>query len=468
MGAALKKAIPAIGSTPKAMKHQNYSLTRMAESDIIFDMSDPGTGKTYVQVAAFARRRRKSRVGGKALVLATRSLLHAAWFCDIRKFAPDMKVSIAYAKNRAEAMHADADIYVTNHDAVKDLLKYPPAFWKDFDTLIIDESTAFKHHTSQRSKAVSKLAHKHFRYRTCMSGTPMSNGILDLWHQVFILDEGKRLGGSYYGFRNAACTPTQIGNNVNAVKWEDKEGVDVVVADILKDITIRHKFEDCVDIPENYRHAVPFQMEKKHAAAYQEMQDYHYVQLKKTGVSAVNGAVVYGKLLQIASGAVYDDAGNYTLIDSSRYSLVLDLVEEREHSIVFFNWEHQKHELVKEATKRGLTHAVFDGGTTDSSRSRIVVDYQEGKYQVLFAHPASAGHGLTLTRGTATIWASPTYNLEHFLQGLKRVHRIGQTKRTETIVVVAEGTIDEKVWEVCQVKDAKQGQLLTMLKDELK
>jgi SNF2 family DNA or RNA helicase len=89
-----------------------------------------------------------------------------------------------------------------------------------------------------------------------------------------------------------------------------------------------------------------------------------------------------------------------------------------------------------------------------------VREYQEGKYQVLFAHPQSAGHGLTLTRGTATIWASPTYNLEHFLQGLKRVHRIGQTEKTETIVVVAEGTLDEVVWDALQNKSVKMTELL--------
>ena len=188
------------------------------------------------------------------------------------------------------------------------------------------------------------------------------------------------------------------------------------------------------------------------------------MQLKKTTVTAVNGAVVAGKLLQVASGAVYNDDGEYSLIDNGRYQLVLDLVEERAHSIVFFNWEHQRDELVREAERRGLSFAVYDGSTNDRARAGIVKDYQAGQYRVLFAHPQSAGHGLTLTRGTATIWASPTYNLEHFLQGLKRIHRIGQTERTETIVVVAEGTIDEKVWQSLQDKKVKMADLLEGLK----
>lgn len=443
-------------------EHQNETLRKLKKTPILFDMSDPGTGKTRVQIDAFSERRRKG--GGKALILATKSLLDAAWKHDFHTFAPDMVVSLAFASNRQEALRRkDADVVVTNHDAAKDLAKLPDAFWNDFDTLIIDESTAFKHHTSQRSKAVAKLA-KHFKYRVCMSGTPTSNGILDIWHQVYILDEGKKLGKSFFGFRAAACEPIQVGPSSKMVKWVDRDGVDLVIAEILKDIAIRHQFEDCVDIPENHKYAVPFSLPKKLQSFYNDMQDYHFVQLKKTGITAVNGAVVYGKLLQIASGAVYNDDASYSVLDNSRYELVMDLVEERPHSIVFFSWEHQREELVREAEKRGVSYAVFDGSTHERRRAIIVEEYQEGKYQVLFAHPQSAGHGLTLTRGSATIWSSPTYNLEHFLQGLKRIHRIGQTQKTETIVVVAEGTIDEKVWDVLQAKNAKQSDFMKLLK----
>jgi SNF2 family DNA or RNA helicase len=249
------------------------------------------------------------------------------------------------------------------------------------------------------------------------------------------------------------------------IKWVDRPGIESTVATMIRDITIRHKFEDCVDIPENHKYAVPFRLGKKHMAAYQDMADFQILQLKKekTTVTAVNGAVVASKLLQIASGATYNDDGAYSLIDSERYDLILDLVEARKHSIVFFTWTHQRDELIKEATKRGLAHAVYDGGTQDKQRTQIVKDYQAGEYRVLFAHPQSAGHGLTLTKGTATIWASPTYNLEHFLQGLKRVHRIGQTEKTETIVVVAQGTIDEVVWQALQDKSVKMVDLLENL-----
>ena len=446
---------------PALFKHQKESLARLKKSEIIFDTSDPGTGKTRPEVEDFAARRRRG--GGCALVLATKSLLEPAWQGDFAKFAPDMGVSVAYATNRDRAFACDADVYVTNHDAAKWLAAKPKAFFAKFDTLIIDESTAFKHHTSQRSKAIAKIA-KYFEFSRLLTGTPNSNGICDVWHQVYLLDGGVRLGKSFFAFRAAACVPEQVGLPANMIRWNDRPGIEATVSAMIRDITIRHRFEDCVDIPANHKYAVTFQLGKKHYAQYNEMQDFQIMQLKKTTVTAVNGAVVAGKLLQIASGAVYNDAGEYSLIDSSRYQLVMDLVEERPHSIVFFNWEHQRDELVREAERRGLSYAVYDGSTGDRLRAGIVKSYQAGEYRVLFAHPQSAGHGLTLTRGTATIWASPTYNLEHFLQGLKRVHRIGQTEKTETIVVVAEGTIDEKVWQALQDKSVKMTDLLEGLK----
>jgi SNF2 family DNA or RNA helicase len=183
-------------------------------------------------------------------------------------------------------------------------------------------------------------------------------------------------------------------------------------------------------------------------------------------VSAIHAASLATKLLQIASGAVYDENGNYHLIDKDRYELVTDLIEARPHCIVFFLWKHQRDMLIKAAKAQGLTYCVIDGETTDKERTDAVRNFQAGFYRVCFAHPQSAAHGLTLTKGTRTIWASPTYNLEHFLQGNKRIYRTGQTEKTETIVITASGTLEEKVWMRLQEKSLKQGDLLELLKTE--
>ena len=161
--------VPSAALTSKAkplFKHQKQSLLVLKKNKRVFDTSDPGTGKTRVEVEDFAARRRAG--GGCALVVATKSLLEAAWQKDFNEFAPDMGVSVAFAATREKAFQAQADVYVTNHDAVKWLAQQPKSFFARFDTLIVDESTAFKHHTSQRSAAVAKIA-KYFEFLSIIS-----------------------------------------------------------------------------------------------------------------------------------------------------------------------------------------------------------------------------------------------------------------------------------------------------------
>lgn len=382
------------------MKHQTISLKFMEKKPRVFDMSDPGTGKTYVEIKDFARAHKKNRKA--ALVVCPKSLMQAAWANDIRKFAPTLRVSIAWAHVRKEAMDADADVYIVNVDGVKDLLKYPKKFWAKFERLIIDESTAFKHHTSARSKAMKKVA-AFFPIRRLMSGTPTSNGVCDLWHQMLILDDGKRLGKSFFGFRSACCTPTQTGPSTQHLKWTDRPGIELQIAALIKDVVIRHKFQDCVDIPPNLMYTVPIELAAKHRKLYDKLEKDALLVLGDSSVSAKNKAVLMQKLLQCVSGAIYNDNGSYSLLDTDRYELVMDLVEAREHTVVFYHWEHQLNEMVAIAKSRKIRHAIWN-----PNKPELETEFQSGKYQTLFAHPQSAGHGLTFTKATATIWPSPT------------------------------------------------------------
>lgn len=455
----------------KAFAHQLVSLKHNDKTPIVFDISDPGTGKTFVRITAFAKRRKRN--GGCLLVLAPRSLLRNVWVNDIHKFAPHLKVVVADATNREKAFNEDADVYVTNVDAVKWLKMQKKHFFAKFSEFVVDESTAYKHHTSQRSKAAASIA-KFFKYRCCMTGTPNGNSITDVWHQVYILDEGARLGSSFYKFRDTVCEPRQVSrHNPDAVQWTDREGAEEAVFGLLSDIVVRHKFEDCVDIPPNHQYSLEYELPPKQMQSYLELEETQLLttpQAKVTArlkgapakITAINAAAVATKLLQVSSGAVYDGSGGYALIDTARYEMVLDLVEQRAHSLVFFLWNHQRDLLVAEAEKRKVTYAVIDGSTTDRIREEIVKGYQAGIYQTLFAHPKSAAHGLTLTRGTATIWSSPTYDLEIFKQGSKRQHRMGQTQKTETIVLIAKDTIEQKVYDRMLTKDARMTNLLDL------
>lgn len=456
------------------MKHQAVSLAHDAKTDVVYDTSDAGTGKTAVRIWAFAGRRRKK--GGCALVLAPKTLLHSAWANDFKKFAPDMKVSVATADKREAAFKVDADVYVTNHDAVKWLVKQPKAFWEKFSELIVDEPTAYKHHTSQRSRAMAKVSSffKH-GHRAGMTATPNSNGICDVWHQIYILDYGKRLGPSFYAFRSSVCTPKQVGRDRNAVEWRDKDGAEEAVFAELSDIVIRHKLDDCTDIPQTHFYEVPYQLPSAQRKTYDQMELAQLLVLTpdlvaatltggqaKVTLTAVNAAAVASKLLQICSGAVYDESGNYHLVDEGRYELITDLVEARlkQHPLVFFQWKHQKEQLVSKAESRKFRYAVIDGDTKD--RDTVVKQYQAGMLDVVYAHPRSAAHGLTLTRGTSTIWTGPIYDLELVEQGNKRQRRIGQKGKTEVVTVLAEDTIEEKVYDILRGKDARMKNLLDL------
>ena len=442
-------------------EHQKGDITFETSNDGTFDTSDAGTGKTRTRLEVFSRRRAN---GSKcALVLAPKSLLRSAWELDCQRFTPWLTAQCCYAETRAKDFAKKADLYITNHDAVKWLAKQPPKFFEKFDCLIIDESTAFKHHTSDRSKSLAKIK-KYFKYRVCMTGTPNTNNVTDLWNQVNILDDGKRLGTSFYHFRGSVQQPTQVGPQANMVRWTDKPGAEDAVGSLIHDITIRHAFEDCHDIPENHSYIVPFELDGKHLAAYVEMQETAVAKLNTGDISAINAAAVATKLLQIASGAVYDGNGAYHVVDSSRYELVGQLVSERKNSVVFFLWEHQRDLLIEEFDKRKITWTLIDGSVSSKKRDSAVQDFQHGFKRVLLAHPASAAHGLTLTKGTSTIWASPTYNLEHYLQGNRRIYRAGQTQKTETVNIVATGTIEERVHQILTAKNAKMVNLLDVLR----
>lgn len=473
-----KFARTSVAPTIKPMKHQVVSLAHDAKNDVVFDCSEPGTGKTFVRIMSFVRRRKNG--AGCLLVLAPKTLLRSAWAADFKKFAPHLKVSVATAVNREKAFAEEADVYITNHDAVKWIVKQKKGFLDRFTDLAIDETPAYKNHTSQRSRAMAKIA-RHFKQpgfkRAGMTGTPNANGICDIWHQIYVLDGGAHLGDSFYSFRSSVCVPKQVGPKREMVEWRDKDGAEEAVFGVLSDIVVRHRLDDCADIPQTHHYEVPYELPPAQRKAYDQLELAQLLilapelvnakltgQAPKVAVTAVNAAAVTSKLLQVASGAVYGNDGEYHLVDEGRYELIMDLVEARikQHPLVFFQWKHQKDLLVDHATKRGLKAAVISGETKDADRAAIVEQYQRGLFDVLFAHPKTAAHGLTLTKGTSTIWCGPTYDLELFEQGNKRQRRIGQKSKTEVVMVLAEGTIDEKVYDLLRGKDARMKTLLDL------
>jgi len=440
--------------------HQDLTVGFHAANNRIFDTSDPGTGKTRSCLDAFDEAL-SANPKARALVLAPKSTLESAWLNDGKTFTPHIEIVVAHAKNREKMFKQRAHMYVTNHDAVNWLLKNPWAY-ELCTHIYVDESTAFKHRTSARSKALGKII-KHFEHRCLMTGTPNPNTILDIWHQVLLLDDGLHLGGSFWQFRAAACTPRQVGPSIQHLKWDDKPGIVESVADIIKDIVIRHKKADCLSIPDNQIIEYDFTLPPKLRVAYDDMAKYALTFVGNTKIKSIQASALETKLLQIASGAVYDESGKAAIVGTDRYELVTELIKQRNQCLVAFNWKHQRDELVKLAEKEGFSFSVIDGGTPTSERTSIIADFQAHKTKVIYAQPASTSHGITLTAAETTIWASPTYNAEQFAQFNQRIHRAGQTKKTETILIAAKDTLDEKVYGVLTGKLEKMNSLLEMI-----
>ena len=445
--------------TKTLYEHQKETIEKASKVYSFLDASDPGTGKTLSALCAWENRRKEG--GGKLLVVAPRALLESVWGEQIKEYMPDCTYSVARSTNREKAFNTDSDIYITNIEGVNWIQKNNPAELKNIDTIIIDESSYFKNN-STRTKNLLKIGHR-FKYKFSLSATPSSKSITDIFRQILFLDRGERLGKSFYKFQMIYCFPIikQI-NGFSFTEWKDKKDAAKRVFEKIEDISIRHELQKSVSIPENHEYTILFKMNSKHQKIYTELEKLSLLNLK-TEVVALNKAQLNNKLLQVASGAVYASDGTYEELDTDRYSLILDTVEAREHSLVFFCWKHQKEGLIKEAKKRKISYAVIDGSVSDKEREMIVATAQKGWYQVLFLHPKTGAHGLTLTKATATIWASPIYEADLLKQGKHRIWRSGQKKRTENILIHAENTIEQSVYNKMYEKSENMFDLLNYL-----
>jgi len=443
---------------PPLFENQEETIEFHMANDRVYDASDPGTGKTRSTLEAILR---KQKLGaGKALIFAPKSILVPSWADDLRKFTPELSYVVANANNRAKAFKQDADVYITNHDAVKWVQKHVDL--TNFDIMVSDEHTAYKHRTSQRAKALAAIRN-YFDLRIALSGTMNPNGNLDLWHQFYVLDDGARLGTNFWQFRNKVCEAVQTGPRAEMQKWVDRPGAAEAIADIIADMTIRHKFEDCQSIPAHSINTVFFDLSAKHLKMYKELEKMAIIMLRDKVVSAVHKGALRTKLLQLASGAVYDAEHASVVASTDRYELVLDLAEARESCVIAFNWTHQRDQMIEMAKARGLTWTLIDGSVKQADRTQAVNDFQTGRKRIMFAQPASAAHGLTLTRGTTTIWPGPIDNAEHFQQFNRRIYRAGQTRKTETIMVAAHDTLEDGVYERLQGKIGGMDDLLGIL-----
>ena len=434
--------------------HQLETYEFGKDQDALFDASDPGTGKTLAHIKLAENFLAEG--GTRVVVTCPKTLVYSAWIDEFTKHAPTISVVAAEApaENRKAAFESNAKVVIINIDGYKWLASRPlPWLKKQLGAkamLINDESHGLKNPSAMRTKAALKISSL-FVKKHCMSGTMAPNSVVELWSQAKIVDGGFRLGKSYSAFRNFMQIPIHKGPFIN---WVDKPEAAELVHGLLSDIMIRHEFDKVMPkVPRMDHNIVWYDLPKKHRKLYEELESTSAIEHKGQLISAINAASLAGKLLQCASGAVYHDSGakdkEWSILDTGRYELIADLAEGRDHSLIFFLWRHQRIAIENELKKRGMSYAIIDGTVKSASvRREIIAEFQAGKFRSILIHPQSGAHGITLTKAATIIVASPVYEADKYKQMTARIRRGTQDQVTESIVVMARNTRDEKAYEV--------------------
>lgn len=442
--------------------HQKETVLSYQGLPRCYNASDPGTGKTVATLEyAFTKKLR-------TLILAPKTLLEPAWLADWQKFDSAPEVGVAWALNRKKVFESGVPNVITNIEAVNFLAKKEnKKYLRNFDLVVCDESTCFKNPASNRSKNAGRVF-KEIEFAINMSGTPAPRTVQELWFQYWLLDGGDRLGNTISRMRYEFCTPIRPpGAPAGAIKWIDKEGSYEKVAELIADITVRHRIDECMDIPPNHISWMEYTPSPDIRVPYMEMMR-HTIARMKSGelLTAANAAVARNKLLQMVSGAVYLEPNKYDVLSDERAELIADLIEDREATIVFFIWKHQRDRMLVTLAKRELEVAVIDGTTKHRDRGQIVDDFQGGKYRAILMHPETGAHGLTLTRAKTAIFASPPADRPDFLiQGIARIVRGGQDMKTETILISAKDSLERRVHNAILDKRDSALDFLTFLEE---
>lgn len=453
----------------KFWPHQEKTYNFGKELPSLIDGSDPGTGKTIVNARiadAFLK-----EGGTRVLIACPKTLMRSAWKDEFERYLPHIDVALAEApaESRKAAFDSEAKVVVINIDGLKWLAQQDKRLLKKWfgikAMLICDESHTLKNPQAQRTKAAIKVS-EYFIKKHVMSGTLAPNSVVELWTQAKIVDGGVRLGKRYTAFRNLMQKPINRGV---FTEWVDKPDSPEIVYGLLNDITIRHSFDDVMThVPDMEQTVIYYDLPKKHRTKYEELKTTMYVENKGATVSAVNAATLAGKLLQCASGAVYSGENEWTIFDSGRYELIADLVNGRKSCIVFWQWKHQKQEIIKSLDALNIKHAEIDGSVKSQvKRAEIVDGFQNGDFKCLLMHPETGAFGLTLTKGTTVIWASPVYEAKSKIQGDARIRRGSQDQKTESIVILGRATRDIDAYSVFSGKRTRLAALNNLFAEDI-
>ena len=405
----------------------------------------------------------------KVLVIAPLRVARDTWPAEIRKWDHlrdlDVSVIVGDAKTRTAAINRPAMVYIINRENTKWLVEYYEKNGRrwDFDCVVIDELSSFKNHQSQRFKWLRKIR-PYVKRWIGLTGTPTSNGLMDLWAEIGILDGGERLGRFIGRYREAYFRPGAMNPHTGIVyQYTIRPGAEEQIYRKISDITISMKALDYLKMPEYVSVSHEVQMSSAERDIYDRMKNDLIIPLEDGDIDAVNAASLSNKLLQMSNGAVYDENQSVRLIHQRKLEMLEDLIEAANDQpvLVAYWFRHDKARIQEYLKSTGCE-------TREIKESKDIQDWNAGKIPVALIHPASAGHGLNIQDGGhILIWFGLTWSLELYMQANARLWRQGQ-KNTVTIHhIITKGTVDEDVMAALEAKDVTQEKLIAAVKARL-
>ena len=445
--------------------YQKYAARYIESHPIAAVLLDMGLGKTSITLTAIASLLFDSFEVHKILILAPLRVARNTWGAEIEKWdhLKDLKYSVAVgtAAERIAALKAEADIYIINRENVQWLIAESGIPF-DFDMLVIDELSSFKNHQTKRFKALMKVRPKVKRI-VGLTGTPSSNGLMDLFAEFRLLDMGERLGRFIGQYRTAYFQPDKRNGQI-IFSYKPLPGAEKQIYDKISDITISMKSTDHLQMPQLISTEYEVQLSDKERGKYDRLKADLVLELTDGEITAANAASLSGKLSQMANGAIYDDKQEVIEIHSRKLDALEDIIESMNgRPLLVAYWF--RHDLDRISERLESLHIPFSKLDTTASIRR----WNSGELPVALIHPASAGHGLNLqSGGSALVWFGLTWSLELYQQTVARLWRQGQ--ESETVVVqhiITKGTIDERIMKALELKDTSQSALIDAVKASL-
>ncbi len=396
----------------------------------------------------------------KILIIAPLRVARDTWPAEIEKWdhLKDLKYSVVLGskKERNAALMKKADIYIINRENLKWLVE-DSSFPFDFDTVIIDELSSFKNHHAKRFHYLMKARPK-IKKIVALTGTPASNGLMDLWAEFRLLDMGQRLGRFIGKYRDDYFVPDKRNQQI-IFSYKPKPGAEDVIYKKISDITISMKGSDYLKLPELVINEVQVILSEKEMKILDDMKKELVTKVEEDEITAANAAALSNKLLQMANGAVYDEYCEVVNIHDRKLDALEDLLEAANGKPVLIAYWF-KHDM-KRISERFSVETL---DTADSIRR-----WNNGEIPVAIIHPASAGHGLNLqTGGSTLIWFGLTWSLELYQQTNARLWRQGQRNSVVIHHIISKDTIDGRVMKALKNKDSTQAALIDAVKANLK